>query len=67
MKWFTAALSYLYTVQFSNVSDWIFPLFKETQREDTPWLTTQTLKRNINIGIRVIGTLNQLFIKFSKK
>ena len=48
--------------------------FKDTHRENAPQNKTQTLKKNMNVEIWVVSTLNQLFIrgfyteiKFSKK
>ena len=49
-------------------------LLKGTHRENALENKTQTLKKNMNMGIWVVSTLNQLFIKdfyieikFSKK
>ena len=39
--------------------------FKDTHRRKTPSNKTQALTRSMNMGVLVIGTLNQLFIRGS--
>ena len=42
-------------------------LFKDTYTENTPQNKTETLKKNININIWIVSSLNQLFTRGSYK
>ena len=43
----------------------VFPQFKDTHSENTPSNKTQALTKSMNMGIWVVGTSNQLFIRGS--
>ena len=43
----------------------IFCIFKDTHREKAPSNKTPALRNSTNMGVLVLGTLNQLFIRGS--
>ena len=54
--------SYYWELTLSKVR---FSKFKDTHTENAPWNKTQALTKSMNVGIWVIGTSNQLFVRGS--